>query len=351
MNGRQQGTLILLVAIVTIAFLALLWQFYGAVLWGTVLAILFHPFYSKLTTWMGGSAAAIATILAVVLIVILPLSIIAVALVDQSAGLYEILQDRAPGTEHSVAPGTDLLPGWIKTTMARFGIEDVAVIQEVIFNAVLKSGEYLTRKIVTIGQSTFQLVINFFIMTYLLFFMLRNGIGLLGAIQNTIPVHPAQLAMLFETFSSVVKATIKGGFLIAVLQGSLGGLIFWFLGIQAPLLWAVVMAMSSLLPTIGSALIWMPVALYLLVSGSVREGMALIAFGTFVIGLVDNLVRPALVGRETRMPDYLVLISTLGGIELFGPNGFVLGPLIAAAFITLWQIFSQSASSQPEMSD
>ena len=143
------------------------------------------------------------------------------------------------------------------------------------------------------------------------------------------------------SFAPRSKATI----VVAVLQGALGGLIFWFLGIRAALLWAVVMAFLSLLPAVGAALVWLPVAIYFLVTGAVWQGLVLIAYGVLVIGLVDNLLRPFLVGSDTKMPDYVVLISTLGGIEIFGLNGIILGPVIAAMFIVVWDICSASRHS------
>ena len=143
-------------------------------------------------------------------------------------------------------------------------------------------------------------------------------------------------------FTTVIRATIKGSILVAVLQGALGGLIFWLLGLHAPVLWGVVMGLLALLPAIGAALIWVPAAIYLLATGSIWQGVVLLMFGAFVIGLVDNILRPLLVGKDTKMPDYVVLISTLGGLATFGLNGFVIGPVIAAIFIAAWDIFSES---------
>ena len=135
--------------------------------------------------------------------------------------------------------------------------------------------------------------------------------------------------------------------MVAVTQGTLGGIIFWILGISGAMLWGVVMVILSLFPAVGSALIWGPVAAYLLISGDVIEGIVLILFGVFVIGLVDNILRPILVGRDTKMPDYMVLISTIGGIGLFGLNGFVVGPVLAALFLAFWQIFIDDFNSPP----
>jgi predicted PurR-regulated permease PerM len=129
---------------------------------------------------------------------------------------------------------------------------------------------------------------------------------------------------------------------VAIAQGTLGGLAFWFLGVQGALLWAVLMAFLSLLPAVGAALIWGPVALYFLATGRIWQGLVLVFVGVFVIGLVDNILRPILVGKDTQMPDYIVLMSTIGGMALFGINGFVIGPVIAALFMAAWSLFANS---------
>jgi predicted PurR-regulated permease PerM len=147
---------------------------------------------------------------------------------------------------------------------------------------------------------------------------------------------------LLNKFTNVIRATIKGNVAVAAVQGALGGLAFWVLGVQGALLWAVLMAFLSLLPAVGAALIWLPVAVYFLATGHVWQGMALIVFGVVVIGLVDNVLRPILVGKDTQMPDYIVLMSTVGGMALFGVNGFVIGPVVAALFMATWDLFASS---------
>ncbi|MEO5670916.1 MAG: AI-2E family transporter, partial [Ramlibacter sp.] len=139
---------------------------------------------------------------------------------------------------------------------------------------------------------------------------------------------------------------VKGNVIVALVQGTLGGLAFWALGIQGALLWGSLMALLSLLPAVGAALVWGPVAAYLLSTGAVWQAVALTVWGVLVIGLVDNILRPILVGKETRMPDYLVLIATLGGLAVFGLNGFVIGPVIAAIFLVTWDIFVEVRKEQ-----
>jgi predicted PurR-regulated permease PerM len=153
---------------------------------------------------------------------------------------------------------------------------------------------------------------------------------------------------LFSKFITALRATVKGNIAVAAVQGALGGVIFWILGIQGPLFWGVLMAFLSLLPAIGAALIWVPVAIYFFVTGDIWSGVILTAFGVLVIGLIDNILRPILVGKDTQMPDYVVLISTLGGMALFGLNGFIIGPVIAAMFIAAWDLFSFSKEADKE---
>jgi predicted PurR-regulated permease PerM len=185
-------------------------------------------------------------------------------------------------------------------------------------------------------------MVDLCIVLYLLFFLLRDGDNLAARIRTAIPLQLDQQRELFRRFTTVIRATVKGNVVVAVVQGALGGLIFWFLGVHAPVLWAVVMAFLSLLPAVGCALVWLPVAIYFLVTGATWQGIVLIAYGVLVIGLVDNILRPILVGKDTRMPDYVVLISTLGGMAIFGLNGFVIGPVIAALFMAVWDIVAAS---------
>ncbi len=177
--------------------------------------------------------------------------------------------------------------------------------------------------------------------------MIRDGEGLVRAVRDAIPLAPQHKQELFEKFATVIRATVKGTLIIAVVQGVLGGVAFWFLDVRSALLWGVLMGFLSLLPVIGASLVWVPLAIFLIVSGEVWQGIALIAYGVLVIGLVDNLLRPVLVGKDTHMPDYIVLITTLGGIAVFGINGIVVGPAIAAMFIAVWQIYRPASMREP----
>ena len=337
---EHQGFLLLLVA-VTLAFAWVLYPFYGAVLWAIVVAVLFAPVYRRLLQSMQGrpSLAAAVTVLIIIAMVILPLAMIAASLVQEASSLIAKIQSGEYNFGSYLQRILDALPAWATGLLERLNVGDFSAMREKLASGLMKGGQVLAPQALSIGVNTFDFVIRLGIMLYLLFFLLRDGRALAERIKEAIPLRGDQKAALFARFADVVRATVKGGILVAMVQGTLGGIAFWFLGIHAALLWAVLMAFLSLIPAIGATLVWLPVAIYFLATGAIWQGGGLILYGVLVIGLVDNLLRPFLVGKGSKLPDYVVLISTLGGIEAFGLNGFVVGPLVAAMFMVSWEIF------------
>ena len=338
---EDKAFLILIVA-VSLALAWILTSFYGAILWGVVIAMMFAPLYRRLLRKMPErpTIASLIMLLAIVLIVILPLILIAAALTQQGAVVVGKMQSGELNFGKLLQQVLNALPGWATGLLDRFGVASLGDMQEKITAGLVKGSQTIASQAIDIGQSTFGFMVNVVIMLYLLFFFFRDGDGLAGKIKDAIPLRPGLRDELMEKFTIVIRATVKGSLLVALAQGALGGLIFWILGINAALLWAVLMAFLSLLPAIGAALVWAPVAIYFLATGSVWEGVGLIAWGVVVIGLVDNILRPILVGKDTKMPDYIVLFSTVGGMALFGLNGFVIGPVVAALFIAAWDLFA-----------
>jgi predicted PurR-regulated permease PerM len=349
LRALEDKTFLLLIIAVSLAFAWILWPFYGAILWGTVVAILFAPLYWRLSTlmWQRRTLAAIATVLIVLVMVILPLTLIVAALLQEVSSVYQWIQSGELNFDRYFQQVFDALPAWAANLLDRFELTNLAAVREGLSSGLMRGSQFLAAQAINIGQNTFNFIVSLFVMLYLLFFLLRDGEALSRRMREAIPLHAEQKRALFNKFIVVVRATIKGNIIVAILQGTLGGLIFWFLDIRGALLWAVLMAFLSLLPAIGSAIVWLPVAIYFLVTGAVWQGVVLITYGVLVIGLVDNFLRPILVGKEAKMPDYVVLISTLGGLSLFGVNGFVIGPMIAAMFMAAWDIFSASRSRSP----
>ncbi len=335
---------IFLLLLVSAGLIVILLPFYGAVFWGVILSILFTPLYRQLLVKTNNrkNLAALGTLTACIIIVILPLIIIASSLVHEGATLFQKVKSGEINPALYTQEILDAAPAPIHRVLERVGLTDVKSFQDKLSQIAMQGSQLLATKALSIGQNTFQFVVGFAVMLYLMFFLLRDGTTLSMRVKQAIPLSAEHKRHLFNKFTTVIRATVKGNILVAITQGALGGLIFWILGIQAALLWAVIMAFLSLLPAVGASLIWAPVAIYFLATGALWQGITLIAFGVFVIGLVDNILRPILVGKDTKLPDYVVLISTLGGMAVFGLNGFVIGPLIAALFITMWDIFSAS---------
>jgi predicted PurR-regulated permease PerM len=339
----DKAFLVLLVA-VSLAFAWIVWPFFGAVLWATVLAILFSPLYRRLLRRMRQrrTLAALATVLIILVMVILPSALIGAMLLHEAFGVYDRVQSGELTFARYAQQVLGAQPDWVTSLLQRFGLNSVGAVQERVSSGFMKGLQLLASQALNVGQSALEFFVGLFIMLYLLFFLLRDGSKLSQQISSALPLPDALQRNLFAKFTTVIRATIKGSVVVAIVQGVLGGLMFWFLGINAAVLWAVVMAFLSLLPVVGTGIVWLPVAVYLLATGATWDGIVLIAYGVLVIGLVDNILRPILVGQDTQMPDYVVLISTLGGIAVFGLNGFVIGPVIAAMFIAVWSVVAAS---------
>lgn len=337
----EQKAFILLLVLVTVAFFWILLPFYGAVFWAMVLAVVFAPLQERLLRRIGGKGnlAALLTLIICLLVAILPVIFITSAVVAEGTALYQKLESGELDTGAYVTSFIQMLPPSIQEQLDRVGMTNLDGLREQISKGAMAGSQYLATKVFAIGQGTFEFFIGFFVMLYLLFFLLRDGKDLVHKIRAAIPLADSTKRRLQIKFTRVVRATVKGNVVVAAVQGALGGFIFWALGLYSPLLWGVLMAFLSLLPAAGAGIIWAPVAIYLLLSGSLMQGIILTAFGVLVIGLVDNILRPILVGKDTRMPDYLILISTLGGLALLGLNGFVIGPLVAALFVASWNLF------------
>ncbi len=348
----QHGFFLTLLAVVTVAFAWVLLPFFGAVLWAVAFAILFTPMFKWLRHRMRGDPtwAALLTLAIGLVIVILPLTMIGFSLVKEIALVRQNIKSGELNLGDLLRQILNAAPAWLTSLLDRFDLGDMQGWQDRLSAGAARTSQIVATQALAIGQNTFEFLVSFFVMLYLLFFVLRDGAILSRHIRQALPLAEEQKQALLSKFTTVIRATVKGNVAVALVQGTLGGLAYWFLGVKGALLWAALTAFLSLVPAVGGALVWLPIALYLLATGKTGQGIGLIVWGALVIGSIDNVLRPLLVGKETQMPDYIVLLATIGGIALFGINGFVIGPVIAALFIACWGLFTDaqepSASEQ-----
>jgi predicted PurR-regulated permease PerM len=337
-SNVERGFFVALLLVVSLAFFWLIRGFLQPIFWAVALGIVVYPLHSRLEQRLHRRKALAAgiSIVIVVIVVILPLIGLGAAVAQEGTALYERLQGDGHGIDGIFSRIEQRVPQ-ITALVERVGI-DPARLGEQAQSAAVTGSRAVAERALSIGSGTLRGTIFFFLMLYLLFFFLRDGPRILEAMIRALPLGDQRERHLFARFAEVSRATIKGTLVVGIVQGAIGGIAFAVLGIGAPVLWGTVMALLSILPAVGTALVWLPASIYLLATGHVLGGIALILVGVFVIGLVDNLLRPVLVGRDTQLPDYLILFSTLGGLAGFGLAGIVIGPTIAAFFLSVWHM-------------
>ena len=221
--------------------------------------------------------------------------------------------------------------------LARFDLDQQFITDKSV--ELLKAvTNFIVKNLSAFTENTILFLVEFAVMLYCLFYFLRDGAHLIDTISHYMPVDQRHINTFISEFLVTAKATLKFTFVIGGIQGLLGGLIFYITGIENPLVWGVLMVGLSIVPAIGSAIIWAPAGIIMLLLGHIWQGITILLFGAIVISLVDNLLRPILLGNDIQMHSLLIFLSTLGGIAVFGFSGFVLGPVIASFFLASWKL-------------
>lgn len=343
----EERSFLWLLLLITILFALVVAPFFGAILWALVLAILFGPVHRDLVKRFGGrrNLAAIATLTVIIVLVVLPAVLLTTMVIDELLSFYTQIQSGKIDIAALFGRATRALPDWASDWLRRMGWGDFSAVQAKLTALFTGSFGALATRGLAIGQGAFNALLLIGVMLYLAFFLIRDGETLGRRVMDSVPLDQDKRLAIVNNFTLVVRATIKGSLIVAIVQGIIGGVTFSLLGLQGALLWGTLMGVFSLIPAIGTGIIWAPVALYLIATGAVMKGLILTACGVLIISMVDNVLRPILVGRDTRMPDYLVLISTLGGLQLFGFHGFIVGPVVAALFLGIWKIFDATRTN------
>ncbi len=337
-ESTNKFVLLLLVLFISALFLAMIWQFLMAIFLAGIFSALFYPLYRCFERWFGGrkGLASITTVILIVLVVLIPL-----------AGFLGIV------TAQAVKVGATAKP-WVERQLSQpdalshflQSIPFVEKVEPYRHQILSKAGElvstitsFLINKLQSITFGTVNFLFMTFIALYTMFFFFTNGKQLLEKILYYLPLEDRDEQRMLERFTSVTRATLKGTLVIGILQGGLAGAAFAVVGINSAVFWGTIMAVLSLIPGIGTALVWIPAAIILGATGHAAKGIGLALFCAAVVGSIDNLLRPALVGKDTQMHELMILFGTLGGIFMFGIAGFIIGPIIAALFVTIWDIY------------
>ena len=330
--------LLMLVIFFSAVFLSMIRHFLMAILLAGIFSALAHPLYRRFQRWFRGhrSLASLFTLLLIATLVLLPLG-----------GLLGIITAQAIKVGQSVTPWVQKQisePGAFSELLGYIPFYDsVEPYQDLIFR---KAGEmvgsitsYLISSVssATIGTANFLFMT--FILLYSMFFFLMDGEKLLVKILYYLPLQEQDERRMLEKFTSVTRATLKGTAVIGILQGTAAGLAFAAVGISSAVFWGTIMTILSVIPGIGSALVWGPAAVILAASGHYAKAIGLALFCGLVVGSLDNFLRPRLVGKDTQMHELLILFGTLGGIFMFGAVGIIIGPIVAALFVTVWEIY------------
>lgn len=342
---RHHNTFVILLVVVAGGLvLAVGWPLLQSLFIGALLSALCYPLFRSLLKLFRGrrSLASAMTLLILFLLIVGPLSALSGLVVKQAMVISEYAIPWFQ--ERFASSNAQTVQGWMTyyfPWLAEF-IPSQEEIVKTIGTGAQAAGGFLVSGISAFTATTATFLLNFFVMFYAMFYFLRDGRKILDKMLGYIPLGREEKSIMLERFTSITRATIKGTFLIGLLQGALAGLGFYFAGLEAAVFWGVVMVILSAVPSIGSALIWGPAIIYLYATGQNLAATLLMIWCVGVVSTIDNLLRPRLVGQDARMPDLLILIGTLGGIFLFGPLGVIIGPIICGVFLTTLDIYASA---------
>jgi len=341
----QRRFLLFTVAVVSGLFLWMIGAFLIALLLGAITAGMTRPIQLRLTQKLGDRSAlsSVVVVLGLIVLVIGPLSGLLGLVLAQT---MQISQEIGPWIEARMAD-PDAITLWVEglPIWEWLPFEPVLPDRERILelgaNAVRSAGALLVDGLAAAGRGTASFVLQVFIYLYAVFFFLISGREVLERMLYLSPLEAGDEELVIERFVSVTRATLRGSLLIGGIQGLLTGIGFAVAGISGAAFWGTIVVVLSVIPGVGAPMVWLPASLWLLATGAVVPAVGLIAWCALVVGSIDNVLRPRLVGSDARMSDLMILISTLGGISLFGVPGFVIGPILAAVFVTLWDVYGR----------
>jgi predicted PurR-regulated permease PerM len=314
--------------------------------WAAVLVIVFYPVHKRLAKKIKrrGLSALVSSVL-VIIIVVAPLTFLTVALANELASTARNLPAQVAQLLDPETPVTGKLSKWIHDHLSVDALSSQTFIVEQLKNA---GAALLGQSLGLMGNILSGIVKAFFVI-FTMYYLFRDGDKIVGALPRALPLNNQQSEAILARTSQVVSASVYGVVTIAMLQGMLGGLAFWLLGVPSPVLWATVLAFVCMIPIAGSFFVWLPASIYLLMTGHWTKAILLILWGALVISTIDNFLRPKLIKKQTKLHELFIFFSVLGGISLFGLLGIVLGPVVLAITLGLLQTFKENNDESPHM--
>jgi predicted PurR-regulated permease PerM len=338
----QRTSFLIILGAISIGFLFMVRGFVLTILMAAVFTGLSFPLYGFfLKRIKHPLVASVATLISLTLLLVLPISAVIVVAYHEALLFFNTF-------DFSALP--EMVERFADQMRIRFpdllsGINP-GDLSQMAANALKQSLQFVIKQGADLSVSLAANLVNFFLMLFIMFYLYMDGEAILRKLIHWSPLRDDYEEILIRKFVAVSRATLKGILLVGMLQGMLGALLFWTVGLRSPVFLGVLMVFASVIPAVGCALVWLPAAIYLLLAGKFWAGVVVILIGALVIGSVDNVLRPKLVGRDIKMHDLMVLISTLGGLALFGLPGFVVGPILASLFISIWTMFEEVFSEE-----
>jgi predicted PurR-regulated permease PerM len=323
----------------------MLQPFVQVLAWATVLVVAFYPVHRRLLarTKRPGTSALLSCVLVAVTI-LLPLTLIIIALVHEMSGFADNLKANVSALLDPNSPITGRFLNWLGQYV---DVEQLRS-QDFLSERLKGMGGALAGQTLGFVGGVVGVIIEIFFIIFTMYYLFRDGHKIVTALPDVLPLERAQSEKIFARTREVISASLYGVLVIASIQGALGGLMFWILGLPSPLVWAVVMALLSMIPMAGAFIVWVPAALFLALSGFWGKAIILTIWGTLVIGTVDNFLRPKLVGEKTKLHELFIFFSVLGGLKVFGILGIVLGPVVLAITLALLDVFRQVEKTTDE---
>ena len=341
MGSLKNGNIpfFVLLGLVTLLFLYLLKPFFFPLFWAAVIAAIFQPLYRRINRKLNRpSLSTILIFLVIAVIILLPAGVVGTLVFNESVQLYEKLSPDAKNIDKGFQNIIGLI---VNNPLADLFNLDKSVLIEKAAEVLRSVTNYIFVNLTTLTQNTLGLLVQFAIMFYALFFFVRDGEKFLRTAMRILPLGMGRERLLYNRFVATARSTLKVTLIIGGIQGILGGIVFLITDVEGALIWGLLMIIMAVVPVVGCSIIWGPAGILMLLSGQIWEGIVILASGVLVISMVDNLLRPILIGKDVEMHPLLIFLSSLGGIFLFGFSGFVIGPIITSMLLAIWDMYEE----------